>query len=321
MTSQLVPCGGLIFAPMEGITDSIYREVVTDLCPGWDVLACDFLRVPNAGHYPIKHLVAHMGERFLSDENLNQKTMYQILTSSRAYTVDMVKRLDQIGVKWLDLNLGCPSNTVCRNGGGSFLLKDLLTLERIVTDVRQNFKGHFSCKVRVGWADGGNFSDTIKLLNDCGVELITVHGRTREMMYKEPAQWHWISEAVKVSRVPVIGNGDVWSAQDAKRMLEETGCHAVMVARGALKTPWMPFHYYQNLPETQESRLEMSRLFLSQYRDKLAAIKVSERGLTKQLKSVTRYMFDELNDGTGLRRKVLLSQSSAEIMSHIQNFA
>ncbi|MBY0515590.1 MAG: tRNA-dihydrouridine synthase family protein [Bacteriovoracaceae bacterium] len=317
MKTDLIKAGGIIFAPMEGVTDPIYRETVTEVCPGWDVLACDFLRVPNAGHYPKKHLIKHLGERFYNDPDWNARTMFQILTSPNAYTVEMVKQIQEVGIKWIDLNLGCPSNTVCKNGGGSFLLKDLFTLERIVSSIRKNFNGRFTCKVRVGWADGGQFSDTIKLLNDAGAEMITVHGRTREMMYKEPARWHWIEEAVKVSQVPIVGNGDVWSALDAKRMLKDTGCYAVMVARGALKTPWFPMHYYEGVQETPDVRLMMAQKFLSVYAEKMLASGVHEKGLVKQLKSVTRFIFDELPEGEALRRKVLLSQSTSNIFNEI----
>lgn len=313
-----LPKGSIIFAPMEGVTDSVYRETVLETCPGWDVLACDFLRVPSAGRYPMKHILAHMGPRFMQDE-LNARTMFQILTSENAHTVEMVKQVADSGMAWLDLNLGCPSKTVCKNGGGSFLLKNLSTLERIVTDVRKNFPRRFTCKVRVGWADGGSFTDTIKLLNDAGAEMITVHGRTREMMYKEPAQWKWIEQAVKVSKVPIIGNGDIWNAPDAHRMLHETGCHSVMVARGALKTPWFPLHYKDHLPESPTARLEMARLFLARYADKLTQAGIHEGGVVRQLKSVTRYIFDELPEGQALRRRVLLSHTSAAIFHEINS--
>lgn len=317
MLETIVPKGALLFAPMEGVTDALYRETVRDTCPGWDVLSSDFLRVPAAGHYPKKHILSHMGSQFLEDSHWKRHTLFQILSSEKSFTVEMSRQLDEMGITWVDMNLGCPSKTVCKSGGGSSLLKDLKLMARIVRDVRQNFKGHFTCKVRVGWSDGGNFGDTIRALNDEGAEMITVHGRTREQMYKEPANWKWIAEAVKISRVPIIGNGDVWNAQDAYRLQEETGCHAVMVARGALKTPWFPYHYKNKLPDTASSRMEMSRLFLRTYAGKLTNAGVNEGGLVRQLKCVTRYMFDDLPEGQKLRREVLLSQTSAAIFHFI----
>lgn len=313
-----LPYGSILFAPMEGVTDPLYRSVVQELCPGWDVMACDFLRVPSAGKYPLKHLIKHMGQEVYDSPELNKQTMFQILTSERAFTQEMVELIATTKIQWLDLNLGCPSNTVCGNGGGSFLLKDLKVLARIVTTVRKSFPRRFTCKVRIGWENGASFEDTIKLLNDCGAEMITVHGRTREMMYKEPAQWEWIAKAVAVSKVPIVGNGDVWNAQDAKRMLIETGCHAVMVARGALQTPWFPAHYYQNQQDTPVFRAHMAQKFILRYAQKLIEDEVSEQGVVKQLKSVTRFMFDGLPQGEIIRRSVLLSQSYQQIYQTVQ---
>jgi tRNA-dihydrouridine synthase B len=312
-----LPRGALLYAPMEGITDSLYRQTVVETCPGWDVLACDFLRVPSAGRYPVKHLRAHMGAKFLEDAYWAPRTMYQILAAEKSFTEEIARQLQDLAIPWVDLNLGCPSNTVCKSGGGSFLLKDITLMSRIVGDVRRHFKGRFTCKVRVGWGNGDALPDIIRALNDQGVEMITVHGRTREQMYKEPANWNWITQAVKVSKVPVVGNGDVWCAEDARRMLDETGCHAVMVARGALKTPWLPLHYKEGLPDTPESRREMIRLFISNYSNKLLENGVNENGLCRQLKSVTRYLFEGLPESQTLRRKVLLSQTSASILEEL----
>lgn len=166
--------------------------------------------------------------------------MFQILTSHKAFTLEMVKQIEELKFPWLDMNIGCPSNTVCKNRGGSFLLTDLPSLKNLVRTIRQNFPGRFSCKIRIGYHDTDQFEDSIRMLNDEGVELITVHARTRDDMYKNPARWDFISKAVKISKVPIIGNGDIWKTDDINRMLQETGCHAVMIARGALKAPWTP---------------------------------------------------------------------------------
>ncbi len=308
-----IPHGALLFAPLEGVTDPAYRQAVVDVCPEWDTLACDFLRVPAAGHYPDKHLKAHMGAHFWEDPHWSKRTMFQILAAERSFTEDMAKQLQRLGVAWVDMNLGCPSKTVCGNGGGSSLLRDLPLMARIVRDVRKHFHGRFTCKVRAGWSDGKQLSEVIRILNEEGAEMITVHGRTRDMMYKEPARWEWIAEAVSVSKVPVVGNGDVWNAGDARRMLTETGCHAVMVARGAMRTPWFPLHFKHGLADTPESRRELSRLFLTRYHAHMVEAGVREQGIIKQIKGVSRYIFEGLPEGEERRRKVLRSQTSAEV--------
>ena len=108
-----------------------------------------------------------------------------------------------------------------------------MSLRSLIKEIRATFKGRFTAKMRIGYHNTDTFLDAVRMLNDEGVEMITVHGRTRDMMYKEPARWEFIAEAVKVSQVPIIGNGDIWNTTDIDRMLKETGCHGVMAARGA----------------------------------------------------------------------------------------
>jgi len=319
-TLPKVPYGSLFFAPMEGITDEAFRKTILSLYPEWDYLATDFLRVPSAGKYPNKHLIKHFGKELIQNTGILNKTMFQILTSHKAFTLEMVKQIEELNFPWLDMNIGCPSNTVCKNRGGSFLLTDLDSLKNLVKLIRQNFSGRFTCKIRIGYHDTNQFEDSIKMLNDEGVELITVHARTRDDMYKKPARWDFISKAVKISKVPIIGNGDVWKAEDINRMLAETGCHGVMVARGALKAPWIAKDYKRGLfTSSKEDVLKSMRQFLAEYRTNLEAENISPRGLLKQNKSVTRFMLEGLSESESMRRKLILSQSPEEFYSAIDS--
>lgn len=311
--------GSIFFAPMEGITDEAFRKTILKLFPEWDYLACDFLRVPSAGTYPLKHLVRHMGRELFEVEWIKQKTMYQILTAHKSFTTEMVSDLEYLQIPWLDLNLGCPSPTVCKNRGGSFLLTDLPALRPLIRNVRSIFQGRFSCKIRVGYDDSKNFADIISMLNDEGVDLITVHGRTRAQMYKEPAEWKFIAQAVQLSRVPIIGNGDVWETNDISRMLNETGCHGVMVARGALKSPWMATDFKNgHLQETNAERILKIKSFFAEYRAALEAENITMRGLLKQSKSVSRFMLEGMENGEALRRKLILSQTVPEFYAELE---
>jgi tRNA-dihydrouridine synthase B len=315
-----VPFGSIFFAPMEGITDQTFRKVILKLYPEWDYLACDFLRVPSAGKYPIKHLIRHIGPEHFEIEWIKEKTMYQILTSHRAFTVQMVQDLESLKIPWLDLNLGCPSPTVCKNQGGSYLLKDLKLLRPLVRSVRENFKGRFTAKIRIGYSDTSEFEDSIKLLNDEGVDYITVHGRTREMMYKEAARWEFIQRAVEISKVPIIGNGDIWATGDISKMMTETGCHAVMVARGALQAPWMAQDFRMDkFEQTDREKFNRIKDFFNEYRAQLEAENISVRGLLKQSKSVSRFMLNGVAGSEMLRRKLMLSQSVPEFFETIES--
>jgi len=136
---------------MEGMTDEAFRKTILNLYPEWDCLATDFLRVPSAGKYPLKHIVHHFGKELSEINWVKDKTMFQILTSHRAFTIEMVKDIAQLAYPWLDINLGCPSNTVTKNGGGSSLLLDLMTLRPLIRTIRENFPGRLSAKVRTGF--------------------------------------------------------------------------------------------------------------------------------------------------------------------------
>ncbi len=317
-----VPYGSLFFAPMEGITDEAFRKTILKLYPEWDYLACDFLRVPSAGKYPNKHLIAHLGKDLIEIPWIVDKTQYQILTSHKAFTTEMVKQIDTLEIPWLDVNLGCPSPTVCKNGGGSFLLTDLVSLRTLMRSIRQNYRGRLTAKIRLGYNDTNGFEDSIRMLNDEGIEMITIHGRTREQMYKGIADWSFIEKAVRISQVPIVGNGDVWKPQDIDMMFKQTGCHGVMIARGALKSPWMAQDYRKGFfEETSAERFIKIKTFFEEYRMLLEAENISVRGLLKQSKSVSRFMLEDTEGGEPLRRRLILSQTVPEFFDIISSLA
>lgn len=313
-----VKYGSLFFAPMEGITDEAFRKTILKLYPEWDYLATDFLRVPSAGKYPVKHIVRHFGTDLFQKTEIQNKTMFQILTSHKAFTNEMVKQIQDLQIPWLDMNIGCPSNTVCKNRGGSYLLTDLSSLRELIKMIRNNYFGRFTCKIRIGYSDTKNFEDSIKMLNDEGVEMITVHARTRDDMYKVPAKWDFIEKAVRLSQVPIIGNGDIWFTKDIQKMLNETGCHSVMIARGALKAPWIAQDFRLGLDNSSiDERLLKIKTFIREYHSMLRAENISDRGLLKQSKSVSRFMFDSFEGGEQIRQKLLLSQTITEFCSNL----
>lgn len=315
-----VPHGSMFFAPMEGITDETFRKTILKLYPEWDYLATDFLRVPSAGKYPNKHLVSHFGKELIEIPWIQDKTMFQILTSHRAFTIEMVKQVEDLGIPWMDMNIGCPSPTVCKNRGGSFLLTDLVSLRELVRNIRKNYSGRFTAKIRIGYNDTNGFEDSIKMLNDEGVEMITVHGRTRDDMYKAPARWSFIARAVELSQVPIIGNGDIWKTSDIDRMMKETGSHGVMIARGALKAPWIAQDYKRGYFEpTREETFFKIKTFFAEYRSLLEAENITMRGLLKQSKSVSRFMLEGIEGSEMTRRQLLLSQTVPEFYSVIES--
>lgn len=305
---MLFPEGSVFLAPMEGVTDDIYRYTVEKAFGGWDYYACDFLRIPAAGKYPSKHIIKHYGKRSFETDFLREKTYYQILASETSYIENTVALIEEIGFEWLDINLGCPSKTVCKNKGGSFLLSDLKLLETVVTRVRKSFDGHFTAKIRLGYKDDQNFLDILKCLEDCGVEAITIHGRTQDQLYKGRAIWGPIRKAVQYVDIPIIGNGDIWTIQDIKKIFLETGCHGAMLARGAMKAPWLASDYKSSTINSEQDIKNKIHKFLKTFLDELVFHEVEAGAILKRLKSLSRYMFEDLINGDDLKSRLLRSR-------------
>lgn len=308
----------LFFAPMEGVTDIYYRNVITDYFPEWNYVATDFLRIPSVGMYPDKHIIKHFGDDAYNDAAKKNKTIYQILTSDKALTAEHVKRIRELGFEWLDINLGCPSKTVCKNKGGSFLLSKLDILRPIIRTIRQNFPHTFTAKIRVGYRDANKFEFILKLLEEEGVDAITIHARTRDELYKGVANWDYVKQAVQLTNIPIIGNGDIWTVEDIHRYFDYTGAHSAMIARGALKTPWLAKNFHQNI--RQEDPLHRTwhmQKYYQYYYQQLINREGEELGKIRRLKAVSRYIFDDLPKGGEIKRKFLRSKSKDEMFAII----
>ncbi len=314
----------LFFAPMEGVTDECYRSVIAALYPEWDFISTDFLRISTVGMYPDKHIIKHYGETFYKNKALKDKTIYQILTSDNALTIEHAKRIQALGFERLDINLGCPSKTVCKNKGGSYLLSDLPVLKKIILQIRENFHGIFTAKIRVGYRDDTNFENILKTLEDCGVDAIIIHARTRDELYKGVANWDYVKQAVKMVKIPIVGNGDIWSVDDINRYYDHTDAHSVMIARGALKTPWLAREFknhtasngsYQEDPQLRIN--EMHRYYQFFYNQICEMQNLPDLSKNRRLKSISRYIFDPLDDGQAIKKSFLLSKSINEMFGVI----
>ena len=169
-----------------------------------------------------------------------EKVAFQIFGSDSEIMAFAAKELNEKKNVILDLNVGCPVPKVVKNGEGSALLKKLDTLYDVVESMVKNTAKPVTAKIRMGFEINENTaSETAKLLESAGVSAITVHGRTRQQYYEGKADWKAIAQVKESVKVPVIGNGDVFTGEDAVRMLNETGCDGVMIARGALGNPWI----------------------------------------------------------------------------------
>tara|TARA_Y100000780_G_scaffold232594_1_gene268585 strand:- start:254691 stop:255608 length:918 start_codon:yes stop_codon:yes gene_type:complete len=304
---------------MEGITDVHYRETILENYPEWDFVATDFLRAPSVGPYPVKHVLKHYGKTSYEDPNKQSKTIYQMLTTEDALTEDTVSKIKGLGFKWLDLNLGCPSKTVCKHRGGSFLLSDLVALRKVIKIIRASFPHTFTAKIRVGYKDDTLFKDILRLLEEEGVDAITIHARTRDEMYKGVAKWEYVKTAVETVNTPIVGNGDIWTVEDIERYFEYTKCHSVMIARGALKTPWLARLYKNGLVDSQEIRAQEIKRYYRSYFERVDKLDMEELKKIRRLKAISRYIFDDLEDGEQKKRSFLLSKTREDMFSLLES--
>ena len=166
---------------------------------------------------------------------------YQLYGHEAAILAEAARWLVQRGAELIDLNMGCPQPKIAGRGAGGGLLKDTARALDVARQVVAAVRVPVTAKLRLGWDASSHVADRLaKDLEQAGVAAITVHGRTCGQKYLGHASWQGIREVVQaVERIPVIGNGDLTSPEAARRMIEETGCAGVMLARGALKDPWL----------------------------------------------------------------------------------
>ena len=153
---------------------------------------------------------------------------------------EAARMVEGLGFDLVDLNLGCPAKKVVKCNGGSGLLRDLPAIGKIFEAVRAAVKIPFTVKFRAGWNDEEIVCvELARMAEDCGLAAVALHARTREMGYSGNARWEWIAAIKDAVKIPVIGNGDIRSPEDACAMVTQTGCDAVMIGRTAPSNPWI----------------------------------------------------------------------------------
>jgi len=221
-----------VLAPLAGITDKAMRSLCAK--QGASLVYTEMVSGKGLWYGDRKsRKLLEIGE----DEGL---VAYQLFGSDPEIMAHAVKDLKDEKNPLVDLNVGCPVPKVVKNGEGSALLKKLDLLHDVVEAMVKNAGKPVTAKIRMGFERGANTAvETAKVLESAGVAAVAVHGRTREQFYEGKADWDVIGEVKAAVSVPVIGNGDVMSGQDAIDMMERTGCDGVMMARGALGNPWI----------------------------------------------------------------------------------
>ena len=164
----------------------------------------------------------------------------QLFGSSPSVLADAARLVEDLGFDLVDLNLGCPAKKVVKCNGGSGLLRDLPLIRQIFEAVRAAVKIPFTVKFRAGWNDDEIVCvELARIAESCGLGAVALHARTREQGYSGNARWEWIASVKQAVKIPVIGNGDIRSPEDACAIVAQTGCDAVMIGRMAPANPWI----------------------------------------------------------------------------------
>jgi len=224
----------LYLAPMAGITDTTFRQ----LCKGYgaDVMVSEF--VSSEG-------IFRKNERtmeYLDFEESERPLGIQLFGGDPDHLAEAAKIvLDWKRPDFLDINFGCPVNKVVSKNGGSSILRDCPLLARIAGAIVKAVAPHpVTAKIRIGWsADTINATTTARILEDCGIQAVAVHGRTKEQGYSGEADWNVIAQVAEAVRIPVIGNGDIVTAHDVEHRKSTTLIAGIMIGRTAMQHPWV----------------------------------------------------------------------------------
>jgi nifR3 family TIM-barrel protein len=223
-----------VLAPMAGVTDTVFRRFIRNL-GGCGLIMTEFTSAD--GVLRAKDQKAKRYLHFYEDEH---PISAQLFGSNPQVMADAARMVEDLGFDLVDLNLGCPAKKVVKCNGGSGLLRDLPLIRGIFESVRKAVSIPFTVKFRAGWNDDEIVCvELAKMAEDCGLAAVALHARTREQGYSGNARWEWIAAVKQAVKIPVIGNGDIRSPEDACAMVAQTNCDAVMIGRTAPANPWI----------------------------------------------------------------------------------
>ncbi len=223
-----------VLAPMAGITDTVFRRFIREM-DGCGLLMTEFTSADGVVRKKDKKAKRYL--HFYADEH---PISSQLFGSNPESLAEAARMVEGFGFDLVDLNLGCPAKKVVKCNGGSGLLRELPVIQKIFEAVRAAVQIPFTVKFRAGWSESELvFRELAKIAEGCGLDAVAMHARTREQGYSGQAQWQWIAELKSLVSIPVIGNGDIRTPEDARAMVAETGCDGVMIGRAAASNPWI----------------------------------------------------------------------------------
>ena len=304
-----------VLAPMAGITDTVFRRFIRNL-GGCGLMMTEFTSADGITRHTDKKAKRYL--TFYGDEH---PISAQLFGSDPATLSQAARIVEDMGFDLVDLNLGCPARKVVTCNGGSGLLRNLPLIRSIFESVRAAVTIPFTVKFRAGWNDKEVVHVQLaKMAEDCGLAAVALHARTREQGYSGQARWEWIAALKDAVKIPVIGNGDIRSPEDAAAMVAETGCDAVMIGRSAASNPWI-FRQIEQYTATgrydtptEADRYHMIRTYFTMLADEQVP------GAAGKMKQFAAWFTHGVAHGAQLRKAVYESHNEAEILAAVDRF-
>lgn len=336
-----------VLAPMAGVTDTVFRrfirhaslfsasttagvsveDAVTNQQSGCGLLMTEFTSADG-----LSRMRESKRKRYLTYYEDEHPIAAQIFGSNPETLAEAARIIEQTGFDTVDLNLGCPAKRVVGCNGGSGLLRDLPHVGEIFRAVRSAVSIPFTVKFRLGWNDASIICvELARMAESEGLNAVALHARTREQAYTGQARWEWIAAVKNAVAIPVIGNGDIRTPEDAAAMIAQTNCDAVMIGRAAPSNPWI----FRQIAEytttgnytrpTEEDRYRMIRTYFQMLLDEAIASQTLPRDARQgetagRMKQFASWFTHGVAGGASLRRQVFICRTGQEVLEAVDRF-
>lgn len=298
LTKNQNGCPYLLLAPMEGVGDRTFRKAMATV-GGFNEAVTDFIRVPTNAHIP------SLAREYQADELNDIPLAAQLMGSDPELMSEMAQAMEKKGAPRIDLNCGCPSHRVTGRGAGSTLLKDPNFLHQVAKAMVKAVSIPVTVKMRSGYEDTSLFKENLLAAQESGIRFLTLHPRTKVDGYGPPARWDLIAEAKSILKIPLVGNGDILTVENAKEMLRQTKCDALMIGRGSVTNPFIFRQIQASFSgEVFKPKLEDLESYLREYTAQFS-IEMPKKTQVNKLKQILSFVFKGSDSLMQVRNQML----------------